>query len=843
MPRPAAAPLPSVTFRDDELVFSHGGYQLLDGFDVPRFGDTHRWQADCIGRPANKAPGDWTITFYADDLLMNLQLREFCFALLNPAHPTLRTAAIFLSAVPRSLATIRAEMGELRVIMRWGRERRLPADLGLWDPEDWYDAVAHKAATVTTGKTIATHVGAVRRLRQLAPVITGISPFTDPWEGKTAKEVGKEAIEAKGENATTPDGLATPSIPPETWWPVLRAAWTYIHTFAPDIFRWRDHFDREAARHSDRPPAPGPQPPRLDDVDALLTTWLNNPDNAVPVHDHDTQAYAAGTPMWTVLSRQVTDGASRTLFALNGSHRAAARRATVLTAIASGRIHTVRVGMRYAKSSAAPAHAPHRQRQDPGRQELDEDVRRWLADAAHLVPVYAPDDPGKPSQPVLATVARMIWGSPPAGVDRQRYARRFSPEKRTGRERTRWLQEAISAGRTTVVDTAAGVGWRSLPLPCPDAASVRRPDGSSGPWRMEITAEGLAFELHMLRAAVYVLLSAITMMRDSEIQEIQRDSLRTYFGSPAVVSHKTKKDPARPELHWWIIEPAAEAIAVAERLSWHPTHLFATLQPTRGERAGRHGIDSERELDFFVQGVNAVCAQYGLEKIPPAHVRSHMFRKTMSSLTARDPDAEIALGLQLKHAARRAMSNRVTDAYGKMDTAWAKEFDKDLENAAALKLVELLRDRRAGQRVAVGPGATRLHMGLDKVIASMNGDPQLRAHIADERVEAALLSAEFPNLFLGTLNHCMFDAPQAECQDQLPDDQRGVAPLLGACQPARCRNSTITRKHAPYWVAEEDDLNSMAKDSTLSPPRREAVLVRLADVRLVTRALDEDGAA
>ncbi|MET8249653.1 hypothetical protein ABZV31_38020 [Streptomyces sp. NPDC005202] len=164
--------------------------------------------------------------------------------------------------------------------------------------------------------------------------------------------------------------------------------------------------------------------------------------------------------------------------------------------------------------------------------------------------------------------------------------------------------------------------------------------------------------------------------------------------------------------------------------------------------------------------------------------------------------------------------------------------------AAARKLVDLLRGRRQSERVAVGPGAARLNAGLDKVIATINNDPQLRAQIADERVEEALLADEFPNLHLGTVNHCMFDAPQAECQDELPEDQRGLAPLLGACQPARCRNSTITRAHAPYWVAEEDDLTALSKDPRLSPPNREAVFIRLADVqRITTRALEEEGPA
>ncbi|MGW0771820.1 hypothetical protein [Streptomyces sp. NPDC002676] len=108
------------------------------------------------------------------------------------------------------------------------------------------------------------------------------------------------------------------------------------------------------------------------------------------------------------------------------------------------------------------------------------------------------------------------------------------------------------------------------------------------------------------------------------------------------------------------------------------------------------------------------------------------------------------------------------------------------------RIADTLKARRTGEKVAVGPGAERLHAGLDQVIAAMEDDPVLRAQIADERAEAALLADQFPNLHLGAINHCMFDAPQAECQNELPADQRGRASLIGACQPDRCRNSVIT---------------------------------------------------
>ncbi|MEU9158508.1 hypothetical protein AB0D59_50310 [Streptomyces sp. NPDC048417] len=47
----------------------------------------------------------------------------------------------------------------------------------------------------------------------------------------------------------------------------------------------------------------------------------------------------------------------------------------------------------------------------------------------------------------------------------------------------------------------------------------------------------------------------------------------------------------------------------------------------------------------------------------------------MSVITGREPGSEVALGLQLKHAARRALANCTTQGYAQMDTTWAKEFD------------------------------------------------------------------------------------------------------------------------------------------------------------------------
>ncbi|GAB2835893.1 hypothetical protein GCM10027073_74330 [Streptomyces chlorus] len=838
MARPSPAPLPSARFRDDEPVFGHS-HQVIEGVPIPLFGDSDSWLPDCIGRPANRFPADWRITFPADDSLLNLQLRETAFALFNPTHPVLREAEIYLPAEPTAVSTVRIHCQKLQVIIRWAHKEGRDADLGQWDQTDW-EALLNDRTELGEPDTVAAYINAVRALRRVVKVVTGVTPFGDPWGDRPASHVAWEAVQNA---AAAQDGLSTPAIPPETWWPLLRAAWAYVHTFAPDIFKWRELFERHPAAM----PGQAPRSDRLSMtrsalVDAMVSEWLAHPGNLVPVHAKELNGAPVGAPVWQALSKMITEGKNKDLFsARRQSARMEARRAAVLDAVERGQSKPV-----YATKSNrdldAPSYRPTSTRISSSR--LDDDVRRWLSDPANRVPVRgSADRNGEAGTPVLATLARLIWGA--AGRERLDLRKDFS------RVRLRMIEEAVAAGQVVHLDGVDGDrrGWRELPMPCPEAVAVTRPDGSVGPWRTEITRSQLSEELRMLRAACYVFIAAMSMMRDSEVQEIRRNALVTRFGSPALVSRKTKLEPARPELFWWIIEPVAEAVAVAERLSWHPTHLFATLAPPsedndkKAKPQGRRGIRSPFEIDFFIDQVNAHHDRLGLDKIPQAHVRSHMFRKTMSVITGQQPDGEIALGIQLKHAARRALANHTTQAYAQMDTKWAKEFDQQLEHAASLKLVDLLKARRNGETVAVGPGAGRLHAGLDKVIEIMNSDPQLRAQIADERVEASLLASEFPDLHLGTINHCMFDAPQAECQNQLPEELRGQAPLIGACQPDRCRNSAITRAHAPIWIAEEEDLIALAKEPRLAPPRREAVLIRLEDVQRITRALREEGTA
>jgi integrase len=776
----AAAVLSSDFFSDDEPVFQ-GFRTLIPGVPVPLFGERGFWRGDCLRRPVNRTRGEWKLAL-PEDPVWNLRAREVCFSMLNSTHRVLRKAGIFLPTEEWGFATVKQYSSNFRGMARWSVKEGMPQDLAEWTTEDWQGYLDDQKETIQA-QTLVQHVAAIRKLHQFSAVITGGGLREDPWPGKTDAQVAEVIYSAD---------LATPSVSPKTWWPLLRAAWAYVDRFAPEILDERDA--RVEAAGQDGPS--GTAYMDSDEIDALLTRWLEDPANLVPVHAEPWRGQEAGTPIFSSLSLMVTGGHNHSIFIRNKGARALARREAVMKVVAQGRTRAVRgfTGPLEGKSRTGGRRPAPRRRED-----LDAAVRTWLADPANLVPVHdGSTDMFKDLEPNWTWTARLIFGP-------GEKANVFTGKTEPSRQRQQMIREAVAAGQFR----REGFGV-------------------------------LARELRMVRAACYIFIAALTLMRDSEVQEIVRGGVTQYYGAPALISRKIKRNTSQSQDYWWVIEPVAKAIAVAERLSWHETHIFATMSaPTDKQFKGRAGILAAADIDFFVRHVNARREETGLEEIPRQTIRPHMLRKTMSVIASMQPDGEIALGIQLKHAARRALANRVTAGYGRPDPEWAKEFDNQLELAAARKLVGLLKARGAGEDVAIGPGAARFHAGLDRVLASLGDDPVLQAQVADERLQVSLLRDEFADLHLGTINHCLWQPSTAECQNQLPAERRGEAPLIGACQPAKCRNSVLTRSHAPIWLAEEGELVETLARQKLSPPRRELVTARLAEVQAVTAHFKE----
>ena len=309
------------------------------------------------------------------------------------------------------------------------------------------------------------------------------------------------------------------------------------------------------------------------------------------------------------------------------------------------------------------------------------------------------------------------------------------------------------------------------------------------------------------------------------IHEITRGSVVDYFGTPAIRSMKGKHDPNLPIKHWWITAPVAEAVVVAEQLSSRHDRLFPPLHRQHAAVAR-----SDQMLDAFTAHVNSTNGRTGLQKIPPGNIRPHMFRRTMAMLTDQFPGSEIAVGIQLKHIASRALANRSTQGYANADSSWAAHLDSAIEAARFRRLEDLYRTHKSGTPIGYGPGAAQMAQTFNDI------QHKAQAHGGDATLERALLRQARISIRFGVLNHCVMDQNNpagAACLENaiVPDGHKG--PLHDRCRPDRCANSVIGAEHVPIWASEQRNLLTLIDTPRLSTCRKEALQRELSAVEAV----------
>ncbi|MFJ6372630.1 hypothetical protein ACIQK5_31140 [Streptomyces virginiae] len=682
---------PSAVFADDEPVLQ--SVPLLAGATSPSFGEMDCWDFNgVLRRPASHLPGQWRLPFMGLSPGQNLLARELAMIESNPRHPAVLAAGVHLPPTPRKVPTLRSRGQVLRALAAFGAGRGLPDDFSLWAPEDFHDYVTQRRQD-TEDTAVRPHIVVIKVLHRLAPVLSGGLP-ADPWPGKTSASVLGLARDA---------ALRTPVIKPETWFPLIRAAWTYIDVFGPDILRARDY-------------------------------WK---------------------------------------------------------------------GLQAARQPLGLAQA---------RRRLDE----WLADPANRVPVWDPQDTVR-SKSATTTVN---WSLLTAMLGLAEHPNLFTPGQRLGRLQRARVEELAAAGRSQI-----GL--------LHDLAEVERPDGTRGPWCLSLHPPALWIEYTALRNAAFVLVAGLSMMRNIEIRDVQKDSIVEYYGSPAVKSTKHKLDPGLPVRHWWIIEPVAQAIATAAQLSLHDEYAFGSVQA----KSPTSHFDSRDAINSFIKHANSNRRITGLPQIPDQKLSPHMFRRTMAMLTRNFPGAEIAVGMQLKHVATRALANTTTQGYTQESPAWAQHLTDAISERRFERLTELFCADGRGDSIGFGPGADRLREAFAAIraqAAEMRATHQ--AQRGDLRAELDLLRRTRLSVRFGKLNHCtMNDANPvgAKCLEEavVPEGHQG--PLIDRCQPSRCANSVIAPAHLPIWTAERASLISLLSTNRLPPNRRALITGQLAEVDLV----------
>ncbi|MEU8934801.1 integrase [Streptomyces sp. NPDC048409] len=702
MSTPLPRLLPASIFKDDEPVIQ--SHSLLPDADPPVFGQLGIWDFNgVVRRNANIPECGWRATFSngLTDPEWNLTAREIFMIMANPRHEAVIDAGVHLAPEPFDLQTAIRRVSALRVLVRWSASQGLPAQTGTWRDTDLRRFI--KWLREKKGRkpgTLMNYVNVLKFLHEIGPALALGGPAMDPWQGMSARKAAKYEVTHE---------LSTPTVAPEVWFPLVRAAWIYVHTFGPDVLRAMARYQQLRAKARTTGFGRG-------EADEVLDAWLADPASRIPLHD-----------------------ASRSGSSLGAKHEGV-----------NWNLLALFMGFKLSKGS---------------------------------------------------------------GI--------FSKGLTSGAQRREKVLAALEAGHLTT----SGL--------IDDLVHVTRADGSGGPWHPGLDPRGLTRMLVRVRDAAFCLVAALSMMRDSEIHEIRRGAVVEHYNAPAIKSALDKGRAGRPGKHWWITQPVAEAITLAEIVSVHEDRVFSPLKRPESSEA----VHGDQMIDAFIAEVNSSRPWTGLDEIPEGRVRPHMFRHTMAMLTDQFSGSEIALGIQLKHVAARALANRTTQSYAAGDTQWAELLETALEATRFRRFKELFGQHKDGKLIGYGPGAERVKDVFDEIISTVN------ANGGDARIEEDMLRKARITIRFGMLNNCLFDEANpkgAICLENAVIPKGHTGPLEGRCRPDRCRNSMIGIEHVPIYDSHRRTQLKLLQTRRLPAARKALIHREVERVDAVLAQVEEE---
>jgi len=283
-----------------------------------------------------------------------------------------------------------------------------------------------------------------------------------------------------------------------------------------------------------------------------------------------------------------------------------------------------------------------------------------------------------------------------------------------------------------------------------------------------------------------------------------------------------------PEPATWVVtEHVARAIEVMERLD-DGELVFASLGTSRVEAVNRFRDHVNRLSDEAV----AVPAVDG----SPWRFDTRQFRRTLAWFIGAQPFGMWAGAVQFKHlSVRSAMEGigpTVFEGYvGSTPSGFPAEVELAKQAAADLYVGNLAAAHAGGARSA-GGGARRVNARLEELAAELAAEvgddvpPVARPQVVDEQRRTAMLRSVSHNLFVGPLTDCFFDPDVALClRDQ--DRTSATVPVVGRCEPGRCRNSRIGEHRLPAWQDRLDQVRADLRLRGVPPLQRR----HLADQR------------
>lgn len=360
-------------------------------------------------------------------------------------------------------------------------------------------------------------------------------------------------------------------------------------------------------------------------------------------------------------------------------------------------------------------------------------------------------------------------------------------------------------------------------------------DSARAPWREPIAPWELQFLTARLVAACVCTIAALSGMRYSEIVEIRPGCIEPLDDGIGVMRWRLHSRLIKGQRHggrsesWQVIEPVVRAIEVLESLHDNgpddpllTTDLCRTIPRKAGQPTRRIGITTL--LRDLIAWQNRDGARAGLAPIPdvdgrPWPITARQFRRTLAREIAFRPHGTIASKIQLRH-----VHATVAEGYWGPAGESAERFIEELGREEHAAREQRIRQRfdEWEQGLPIAGGARHR---LEQRFTLIASDLESFQGTLDEREQRLrkLLRKHAGSLHFGVLNDCHFTDPsQARCLKNMPAGARD-APLIAACQPARCANASIHQDHLPGWRAVIAHADELLNDPVVSRkvPRHE----------------------
>ncbi|MFG2979552.1 integrase [Streptomyces sp. NPDC048331] len=353
---------------------------------------------------------------------------------------------------------------------------------------------------------------------------------------------------------------------------------------------------------------------------------------------------------------------------------------------------------------------------------------------------------------------------------------------------------------------------------CRNAALVpRHNDGELMSWAAPMARHQLDTTVYAVTSAAYLLTSALSGMRASELAELtsgcRRHEQRPGGGTRyRLVSRRIKGEAfGGAEDAWVVIEDVHRAIGTAEALTGAAPgqRLFA--------KASNNSNSRYTALRSWVNGEHG--QRLGLEPIPEGPVNPRALRRTLAMSLAQRPHGLMATKLHLKH-----LSVATAEGYaarpGGHQAAFAAEVAAE-EEAEHLRLtVAAYEDYQRGV-LPSGKGARELIAAFKTVDQALERHDAGPVTVIDDRRVERVLKVKAKTLHLGVGNYCWFSDPGKALCLKLAGTPNAAEPLMGLCDSARCPQATHHPQHRQIWADHADNTQAVfLGNPRLSKPER-----------------------